>query len=133
MGKGSIIIVDDEPGLVRLLSRMLSQTGWETHSCKTSEQAVREAEIIDSGNGSLRCILIDLGIINQNGFSETGKVLKSNNPELKLVVMSGDTCNPVMVYPENSGFDASLPKPFTYIELVSLFDRLFRHTIAGDL
>ncbi len=125
MGYGKVIIADDEPLLVRLLECVLSKNGWETVTCTTGEQAVLEAKIISSGNADLKGILFDLGMLSEYGMVRTREILRSYFPGVKLIAMSGDVRHPAMTDPENNGFDASLPKPFTSEELISLFGNVF--------
>jgi DNA-binding NtrC family response regulator len=75
-----------------------------------------------------RAVIFDLTIPGGLGGMETMKVLKEMDPEIKRVVISGYSQDPVMSNPEEYGFAAALQKPFNITRLTYVLSR-----IIGDI
>jgi len=75
-----------------------------------------------------RAVIFDLTIPGGVGGMETMKVLKDIDPEIKGVVISGYSQDPVMSNPEEYGFAAALQKPFNITRLTHVLSM-----IIGDI
>lgn len=80
MNSESILVVDDEPANLRLLTIFLSKHGYEVHAVRTAEEALEIAAKIRP-----RLVLADIQLPGINGLEMT-RALKSN-PETKNTVV----------------------------------------------
>ncbi len=115
--RARLLVIDDEPDMLRMLSFMLSLEGFEIATVASGGEAIRlmEAERFDLA-------LTDLRMPGMDGF-QTIKALKALDPLLAIIVATG------YATPETTGlckaigaFDL-IKKPFNVLELTSLLRR----------
>jgi DNA-binding NtrC family response regulator len=107
MKKQKILVVDDEQGVRDLLKAMLEKKGYETRCVESAEKAL---EILSQEIFGL--VITDLRLPGKSGEEFLGKI-KTINPTLPVVVISGygNTKNVVDVI--KRGAEDYLSKPFT--------------------
>ena len=71
-------------------------------------------------------VIFDLTIPGSMGGDEVIQILKDITPDIKAIVSSGYSENPIMSNPEKYGFSGSIPKPFTIYEFISLVEDVFQ-------
>ena len=79
----SILIVDDEPSILKSLSGLLSDEGFEIRTAANGYEALK---IIDSESPDL--VLLDIWMPGIDGI-ETLKEIKKNNPYIQVIIISG--------------------------------------------
>ena len=112
-GQETILLVEDEPSLLRLTKTMLEQKGYNTLTASTPSEAIALAEETQS---PIHLLLTDVVMPGMNGRDLTKAVLE-HCPELKVLFMSGYTSNVIAhhgVLDEGVHFIA---KPFVSKEL----------------
>jgi two-component system alkaline phosphatase synthesis response regulator PhoP len=118
-----IMVVDDEPDIRMVLSRILKKRGYEVELCESAEEAI---EKLRSGNLP-ELIIMDLMMPGMSG-TEACRVIKSD-PELKeipLVILT------VMSEPEakeesrDAGADAHVDKPINMAKLFATIEALLQ-------
>lgn len=119
--RATILIVDDEPGLRRVLSRALSRAGYRPLVATSGEEATELLKL----HGTVDLILMDLRMPGMTG-QTLFHVIASGWPALasRIVVMSGD--------PESEEHKEwldlhDLPvvwKPFELPDIIRLVERL---------
>jgi DNA-binding NtrC family response regulator len=100
-----LLLVDDEPSLLRLLERYLSRLGFDVDGTSTGAEAW---EHFESSSDSYRLIILDLGLPDVPGEQLLAK-LRSKRPDIPAILCSG-TLPPSSV--ELSGKTLFLQKPF---------------------
>lgn len=80
---GSILVVDDEPNIRRVLEAVLSKEG---HKVKTTENAAKAQEIL-AADGSIDVLITDLIMPGMNGV-ELLQVAKEASPNLAVVMIT---------------------------------------------
>lgn len=83
--QGHILIVDDEPIVRQVLSRMLSYLGYTVCIASTTATALEQIH----NQPALSLALIDLILDGQDGL-DTARALRAIRPALPIVLMSGD-------------------------------------------
>ena len=111
----TILTVDDEPMILGLITTILNEHG---HSIITAGSAAEALNKVREYPRKIDLLISDISMPGMDGISLAGK-LQSNNPELKVLLMSGG-CNRNQV-PASYEF---LPKPFVLADMVSKVDRL---------
>ena len=113
-GKGRVLVLDDEEGIQRLLEAMLKKIGYEVVlTAKGEETVVRFREAIHEKN-PFRFVLLDLTVPGAMGGKVAIEHLRTYDPEILAMVVSGYSDDPIMANCRDYGFAQALPKPFTY-------------------
>jgi two-component system response regulator HydG len=103
---GRVLLVDDEPLLLRSLRRVLEGAGHRTWTAESPEAA--EAALADAG---LDVVLLDLFLGNASGFELLDR-WKRERPELEVIVMTGHASIESAVRCIRRGAFDYLEKPF---------------------
>ena len=109
------LVVDDQVGLRRLVSRLLTLDGYDVVSAADGPEALA---LIES-NGAPSLAIIDLTMPKMNGITLASK-LREQHPSLPIVLMSGfDMDNMLESEVPLKPTAAFLEKPFSREQLVS--------------
>jgi DNA-binding NtrC family response regulator len=106
---GRILIVDDEPPLLKMMSLYLGRLGYSVTVAGTTEKAWAEAE---AAPGEFACAVLDA---TMSGLSMRDLALKllAANPTLRVLAASGYPVDMTDVQAQAPGRVDFLPKPFT--------------------
>lgn len=88
-GKESILLVEDDPSIVEIITTILSGLGYTMISSTRPSEAIRMAEEHD---GRIHLLITDVIMPEMNG-RDLAKQLQSKFPEMKCLFMSGYTAN----------------------------------------
>ena len=86
----AILVVDDEPTLLQLMSRVLGRAG---HRVLTAASGDRALEVFQESELPVRAVVIDLRMRPQGG-AATARALLARDPDLGVVVTSGSALDP---------------------------------------
>ena len=112
-----LLVVDDEPSVVIILSLSLKEFGYEVDGAHDGIEAVERLQ-----NSSYDVAIIDAIMPNMNG-SEVCKFIKLHNPGTYIIGISG--------YPEslkklkNEGADICFTKPFSIDQIKRAIENQF--------
>ncbi|MBU1240593.1 PAS domain S-box protein [Myxococcota bacterium] len=124
-GHGRVLVVDDQDALLRMMSRMLERFGYEAALANDGKKALdMYKEALESG-ARFDLVILDLTIPGGMGGAETIRALRKMDPEVKAIVSSGYSTDPVMAKYEEYGFCGVMPKPFTREQLSEVLDSVF--------
>lgn len=116
-GKGRILVMDDEEIVRTVASEILSYLGYEVdlaHDGLEALEAYRKAKV--SGN-SFAAVIMDLTVPGGMGGKETVRKLLEMDPQVKAIVSSGYSNDPIMSDFERAGFCGVIPKPYKIREI----------------
>lgn len=108
------LVIEDDDSIRRMLSRCLSQWGWEPVACSSVADAraafdVRRPELA----------LCDVDLPDGDGV-ELARALLAIDPRLRVLMMSGDPAN--LERAHQAGLSPALLKPFEPAELRALLE-----------
>ena len=109
---GLVLLVDDEPLLLRSLQRILGSEGHRTGLCASAEEA--EPWLTDP---DLDVVLLDLFLGSQNGLDLLDR-LKRDRPEVEVIVITGNASIESAVGCIRRGAFDYLAKPFDDVHRV---------------
>lgn len=112
-GHGTILLVEDEPGIRRTAARMLERDGYAVLVASTPGEAIRIAE---GYPGRIHLLVSDVIMPEMNGRELAGHLVRLH-PELKLLFMSGYTADVIGVRGVLDGGVHFIQKPFSRSEL----------------
>jgi len=114
---GTVLVVDDEPGVRKLLRNVLAGVSYQIVEAENGKDAVRHVE-----TSEIDLVIIDLSMPVQEGI-ETIRALRRLRPRLKIIAMSGVFAGPLLRAAEHLGAHASLAKPIQPDELLEAVSR----------
>jgi twitching motility two-component system response regulator PilH len=121
----TILVVDDSKTIQVVLSRMLSQYGYETLSAYDGERAL---DLTREHKPAL--ILMDVVMPGMNGFQATREIRKDLDPEIAsipVIIMSGNAQPTEEFWSIKIKANGFIAKPFSDEELLGLIEgQLFK-------
>jgi two-component system nitrogen regulation response regulator GlnG len=122
MGKGHVLIADDDAAIRTVLQRALAQAGFEP---QVTSNASTLWQWITRGEGDV--VVTDVVMPDENIFSLMPRI-KKMRPELPIIVMSAQNTLMTAITATEQGAYEYLPKPFDLNELLSIVGRAIADT-----
>ncbi len=119
---GKILIMDDEPDVVKMLARTLITLGCAPIGAKDGKEALEFLKNPEHQKEPFMAVILDLTIPMGMGGKEAVEKIRGFAPNLAVFVSSGYYNDPVIVEPKKYGFNGSLRKPFEVGELIELLN-----------
>ncbi|WP_342348943.1 ATP-binding protein [uncultured Nitrospira sp.] len=128
-GQGKILVMDDEESIRMMAGEMLSHCGYEVRMAKDGEEALAlYQEAMDSHTPFL-LVILDLTVPGKLGGMGTLARLRQLDPQVKALVSSGYSNDPIMANYASHGFIGVISKPYSLIELSNMVhQRLWRQS-----
>jgi len=115
--KGRILVMDDEEIVRVVVERLLLQCGFEAELSKDGAEMLRLYREAKDAGRPFDAVILDLIIQNGMGGQEAMKNLTEYDPDVRVIVSSGFSNNPIMANFRDYGFSGFLPKPYKLDEL----------------
>lgn len=116
-GSGRVLVMDDEHEVREVLGESLEYLGYEPHFAANGEQVLkRYTEHLQAGR-AFDAVIMDLTVPGGMGGKETIRHLCAIDPEVRAIVSSGYSQDPVMARYREYGFCEVLMKPYTLDEV----------------
>ncbi|RMH33402.1 MAG: PAS domain-containing hybrid sensor histidine kinase/response regulator [Nitrospirae bacterium] len=122
-GTGRVIIMDDEPDIRDILSKMLCHLGFEVDQTSDGNELIARYQAARAHGQPYRFAIMDLTIPGGMGGKETVRQLKALDPHVLAFVSSGYSNDPVMAHPEEFGFIGVIVKPYNLSDLSRVLSR----------
>lgn len=124
--EGRVLIMDDKSFIRKAAQRALNLFGFEVNGAEDGEEAITlYKEAMEKGT-PYNVVILDLTIPGAMGGLKTLKELRKINPEVKAVVSSGYSDDPVMADHVKFGFNSIIKKPYEYTELAEVVKKLIK-------
>jgi PAS domain S-box-containing protein len=112
-GRGSVLVIDDEPAVRKVTERILQALGFEPLAARDGAAGL---EIVRDRGEALVAVLLDLTMPNMDG--ETAfREIASYRPGLPIILMSGYNEGDAIARFAGKGLAGFLQKPFTMDDL----------------
>jgi CheY-like chemotaxis protein len=116
-----ILIVEDDPKVRLLATRLLRESCYVVFEAKNAEEAL---DIFDRENGDIQLLFTDVILPDKNGV-QLAEQLKSINPELHILLNSGYTNQRTLLENiQEKGF-VYIQKPYSLISLLKIVKSIF--------
>ena len=109
--------MDDEEMVRKIAGILLKHAGYEVEFAKDGAEAIDLFRKAKASQQPYDGMILDLTVRGGMGGKETIGKLLENDPEVKAILTSGYSNDPITVEFERYGFKGFVPKPFTIEEL----------------
>jgi len=119
-----IMVMDDDEMVISLAQSILNYLGYTVVPAADGQEALRLYREYQDADTPIDLVILDLTIPGAMGGKETLRELLALDPQVKAIVASGYSNDPVMANCREYGFVGMLSKPFTVRELSLEIDRV---------
>ncbi|MBN2412046.1 PAS domain S-box protein [candidate division KSB1 bacterium] len=116
-GHGRVLVMDDEEAVLSVIENFLTVSGYDVELAKDGAEAVEIYKKAKDMDDPFRLVIMDLTIQGGMGGKETIAKLKKVDPNVKAVVSSGYSNDPIMANYKDYGFNGVIAKPYKMVEL----------------
>lgn len=116
-GEGRVLVMDDEAPLRKVIKRMLDKLGYESKFAEDGAEAVEIYKEAKKSGKPYDAVILDLTVPGGMGGKEAINKLLVIDSELKAIVSSGYSEDPVLANFKDYGFKGVITKPFEYLSL----------------
>ncbi|MFW5792088.1 MAG: hybrid sensor histidine kinase/response regulator, partial [Desulfohalobiaceae bacterium] len=116
-GQGKILVMDDEPSVRDILKETLDYLGYQPDFAPDGQQAIDLYTRHLQEGRPFDAVIMDLTIPGGMGGKEAIQELLRIDPDVRAIVSSGYSQDPVMAHYERHGFKNVLMKPYTVDEV----------------
>lgn len=119
-GSKKILIIEDEPDIVRGLRDALEFEGFEVQAQGTGAEGLEAAS-----EWCPDCVLLDLMLPDDNGY-RVCETLRSRDPVVPIIILTAKAQEADKVRGLEAGADDYVTKPFSVAELIARINAIFR-------
>jgi PAS domain S-box-containing protein len=123
-GSGRLLVMDDEEIILQSTEEFLGDLGYEVDSAKDGAEAIALYQKALKEHTRYAAVIMDLTIPGGMGGKEAIGNLRKIDPEIRAIVSSGYSEDPVMATFREHGFSGVLAKPFKFEELAHLLEEV---------
>ncbi len=118
--KKTILVIEDEPDIVRGLTDALTFEGFDVVSANTGAEGLEKA-----AEAAPDCVLLDLMLPDDNGY-RVCEALREADPTMPIIMLTAKAQEADKVRGLEVGADDYVTKPFSVAELVARINAIFR-------
>jgi two-component system, cell cycle sensor histidine kinase and response regulator CckA len=123
-GRGRILVMDDNQAIREVAAELLDFLGYETELADDGRKALNLYQKAMEQGKPFAVVILDLIVPEGLGGLETMELLRELDSEVKAIVSSGYSREPVMENFQDYGFAASLPKPYSLDQVGQVLHRI---------
>jgi CheY-like chemotaxis protein len=128
MGRGRILVIDDEDIVTDLALEMLSSIGYKAAIARDGAEALELYRKARELGHPFNVVIVDLTIPGGIGGAEIVKKIAQVDPEVKAIASSGYSDDPIMSDFRKYGFSGVLAKPYRIRELSEVLHKVVNGT-----
>ena len=129
-GRGKILVMDDEEVIRRLAKHMLSRLGYDVDVASDGAEAIALYERAKAVGAPFDAAILDLTVPGGIGGQEAIGKLRQIDPQVKAIVSSGYSNDPIMSDFKGCGFKGVVAKPYDLAELSKTLDEVVKPRMA---
>jgi PAS domain S-box-containing protein len=123
-GKGRILVMDDEPTVLKMMAAVINTGGYEVVTVTKGEAAIEAFTNAYRSGARFDLVILDLTVVGGMGGERTLAELKRIDPDVRACVSSGYSENDVLENPAAYGFSAAIRKPYRVNELLQIVQNI---------
>ncbi len=117
-----ILVVDDQPELLRLLGTYLPRYGHTVTCCSSGAEAL---SVLRAAESSFQLAILDLHLPDMHGRELAGRILEAH-PEIRILIASGALFETAALGAAHASRAAVLQKPYVPKALIQAIDDLLK-------
>ncbi len=118
-----ILVVDDEPKILKIVERVMRKEGYMVLKALDGSQAIRGFE-----EGHPDLVILDLMLPKMDGYQVLEKIRQESSVPIIVLSAKGDEMDRIVGF--RMGVDDYLPKPFSPFELALRVKAVLRRTLG---
>jgi CheY-like chemotaxis protein len=128
LGSGKVLLMDDEEAIRLVAEDLLSLLGYEVQTAKDGSECIEMYKAAMEIGQPFSAVIMDLTVPGGMGGKTAIQKLLEIDPEVKAIVASGYSTDPIMSDYRSYGFKGIMPKPYNAVEL----SRALRKLMANE-
>ncbi len=125
--QGRVLLMDDEEIIRDVGSEMLRSLGLEVITAKDGEEAIQIYRKGMQTQKRFDIVVLDLTVPGGKGGKETLMELKQIDPQIKAIVSSGYSNDPILAEFDKHGFKGYVSKPYRIEEMANSIRKVMNH------
>lgn len=125
VGDGKILIMDDQEAILKMAKRMLDRMGYNIEFALDGSEAIKKYRDAYLGQHPFDLVILDLTVPGGLGGTKTIIELLKIDSNVKAVVSSGYSNDPIMSNYADYGFCGVIPKPYSQEQLCEVLNKIF--------
>ncbi len=125
-GQGRVLVMDDESMVRDLAAEILTSSGYTVECARDGREAVEIFRSAALAGSPFDAVIMDLTVAGGMGGREALPHLREIDPQVKAIVSSGYSNDPIMANYHEHGFRAVLVKPYTVASLLASLHEVSR-------
>lgn len=130
-GSGRVLLMDDEAGIRELAGEMVAILGFDVTMASDGSEAVELYRSHLGTSNPFTLVIMDLTVPGGMGGAEAIKELRKIDPEVRAIVSSGYSNDPIMADYDRYGFKGVVVKPYNVKDLSNVIARVLAHVRAN--
>jgi CheY-like chemotaxis protein len=115
--RGRILFMDDEEEIRKMTAALFRQMGLEVVTTADGNEAVQQYQQARDSGHPFDLVLMDLTVPGAMGGKEATETLRKIDPDVKVIVSSGYSSDPIMANFRSHGFCGCVAKPYRVRDL----------------
>jgi len=124
--KGKILVMDDAKSVRDVTGAMLTHIGYDVEFAREGREAIALYRAAKESNDPFDAVILDLSVQGGMGGKEAIQLLIEVDPQIKAIISSGFSGDPIMSEYQEYGFKTAILKPYKMEELEQVLERLIR-------
>ena len=123
-GSGTVLIMDDDKPILDVAGMMLTELGYTPLYAENGKEAIRVYTEALEGGEPIGCVILDLTIPGGMGGKETIEHLLEIDPNVRAIVSSGYSSDPILANYSEYGFTSVVGNPYNISELSRVLEKV---------
>ncbi|MDH3772055.1 MAG: response regulator, partial [Nitrospirota bacterium] len=123
--RGRVLVMDDEQCIRRMTEDALTHFGYSVASVSDGQAAIDLVAQSLANEKKIQVVILDLTIPGAMGGKEAIQHLRRLDPQIKAIVSSGYSDDPILCNFQKYGFQGILVKPYKIYDLATILESLF--------
>jgi CheY-like chemotaxis protein len=124
--KGKVLLMDDEQIILDVTLEVLKFLGYDVMFAREGAAAIELYKKEKAAGVPFDVVIVDLSVPEGMGGKETIGLLKAFDPDVKAVVSTGFSNDPVVLDFASYGFSGKLTKPYKINDLKNILEQLIK-------